>query len=198
MSIRIFKRATFSLAFLLVLLSSIGCKNTQTLFKEEGKDWVAGGNANWSYSDGDLVGSVTDRETGFAVTQQKYGNYILELDFKPDDYINSGVFIHCQNQEMSAETCHEINIWDGRPNPDYRTGGIVNRAIPLATVNTNNKWNRYKIKTENGRVQVWIDDVLTADIKNDTLQDGHILLQATGEGHAGDIRFKNIELTPLK
>ena len=90
---RVFKRAIFSLSFLIILLSSIGCKNTQTLFKEEGKDWIAGGNATWEYSDGDLVGSVTDRETGFAVTQEKYGNYVLELDFKPDDYITSAEYL---------------------------------------------------------------------------------------------------------
>ncbi len=66
-----------------------------------GKDltgWVQrGGGAKYTVEDGTLVGStVPNTENSFLCTTENYGNFILELDFKCDPLLNSGVQIRSE------------------------------------------------------------------------------------------------------
>ena len=45
-------------------------------------------------------------------TKQAYKDFVLEMEFKPESTINSGVFIRCKNYDINASDCYEINIWD--------------------------------------------------------------------------------------
>ena len=181
------------LLIILVLFLTISCQNSQTLFQENGDDWIAEGDAHWSFSYNELTGNVND-EVGFVMTKNTYKDFVLELEFKPDSTINSGIFIRCKNYELSAEDCHEVNIWDLHPNQDFRTGAIVTKFKPLAIVETIGKWNTYKIKNEKDHLEVWINGVLTADLKDDSLVEGYIGLQASG---TGEISFRNVKVSPL-
>ena len=40
---------------------------------------------------------------------------------------------------------NEVNIYDKRPDPTYRTGGIVDVAKPMAMITTGGKWNTIDI-----------------------------------------------------
>jgi len=95
---------------------------------------------------------------------------------------------------VGAKDCYEINIWDLHPNQDYRTGAIVARIKPLKKVNTLNQWNRYKIRSKADHIQVWINDTLTADFKDESLPRGYIALQAAG---VGTIEFRKLTLVSL-
>ena len=195
---RFFKRVALCSFIIMIVTFVTSCNSSQVLFQENDGNWMTGGDAEWAFSDGEVVGTVSATGTGFIMTEKKYNDYVLEAEFKPDDAINSGIFIRCKNQELSAEDCYEMNIWDGRPDPIYRTGGIVAKAEPLATVNTNNKWNTYKIEAKGNHLRSWINGTLMIDMDtNDGLIDGYIGLQATGEGKAAEIRFRNIKLKSL-
>jgi hypothetical protein len=188
------KKIRFHLSVILVLFLNISCLNSTALFQENIKDWFIKGDANWNFSNNELIGKIKNG-AGFIMSQQKYKDFILELEFKPDSTINSGIFIRCKNNDINPTDCYEVNIWDLHPNQDYRTGAIVMKSIPLTMVQTIDKWNTYKIKNEKDHILVWVNGILTADIRDKVLTEGYIGLQASG---TGEIRFRNVKIKTLK
>ncbi|MGW9684689.1 3-keto-disaccharide hydrolase [Flagellimonas sp. 2504JD1-5] len=194
------KKSTFFMGAMLVaatLIFSHGCKSKEnqsiTLFEENSDTWFVDGDSKWEFVNNELIG-VADSTSGFIITHDKYRNFELNLEFQPDSTINSGVFVQCARPEMSAEDCHELNIWDLHPNQDFRTGSIVTKVKPYEIVETLNKWNTYKAVTENGNIKVYVNDVLTSSIEKDTLMEGHIGLQAMGNG---TIKFRKVRLKKM-
>lgn len=188
------KLSIYSIASLMTLFLTISCHYSQVLFQENSKTWEVTGDASWEFSQQELVGKVTEG-AGYVVSKQAYKDFILELEFKPDSTINSGVFIRCKNNDINPTNCYELNIWDLHPNQDSRTGAIVTKTKPLTDVNTINKWNTYIIKAEKNSIQVWVNHTLTADMTDDGLTEGYIGLQAK---LTGEVRFRNVKITPLK
>ncbi|MDB2462887.1 DUF1080 domain-containing protein [Algibacter sp.] len=178
---------------LCIAIINISCGNLEKLFLENSNDWLTKGDANWSFSNNELTGEVKDGD-GYVFSKQHYKNFILELEFKPDSTINSGVFLRCSTDTISPTHCYEVNIWDLHPNQKYRTGAIVLKSNPTEIVHTIDKWNTYKIKNENDRIQVWVNDTLTTDIKDTTYTKGYISLQAKGTGSVG---FRNVTIKTL-
>lgn len=164
------------------------------LFVQGADDWLAEGDADWSYINNELIGQL-DSGSGFVMTKTSYKDFVLTVEFNPDSTINSGVFVRCKGKEISASECYEINIWDLHPNQDYRTGSIVTRSSPLNRVETLNKWNTYEIRYENDHIQAWINGIQTADINDNSLSEGYIGLQAAGRGA---IKFRNVQIQTLK
>lgn len=177
-----------------VFFLAVSCNTAQGLFQETAVDWFTTGAANWTYNQNELIGN-SKNGTGFAVTCKSYKDFILELEFKPDDSINSGVFIRCEREPLNASNCYEINIWDVNPNQEYRTGSVVRLSVPLASVETINKWNTYKIKSEKSRLQIWVNTILTIDTQDTSHTEGFVGLQAQG---VGEIKFRNITIKDLK
>ena len=178
---------------IMTLFIIYSCNSSQDIFKENKEGWDIFGDANWNFSKKELVGKISEG-TGFVMTQNTYKSFILELEFRPDSTINSGVFVRCKNKEITPIDCYEFNIWDLNPNQDYRTGSIVRMAGPLAYVETIDKWNKYKIKVEKNHIQVWINNVLTVDVKDEKHLEGYIGLQASGRGA---VSFRKVRITDL-
>ena len=180
-----------------VLSVHISCKEKNmnsldpiNLFAEKASDFEMGGDIDWIYEDQSWVGKV-DSSTIYLATNNTYKDFELTLEFYPDSTINSGVFVRCENKELSPDDCYELNIWDLHPNQDFRTGSIVKMALPLAKVETINKWNTYKIRCEKDRIQAWVNNILTVDLEDNAHQDGFIMLQAAG---SGKVIFRNVKL----
>jgi hypothetical protein len=188
-----FKPFSSLLASALIFLCFSSCDQKEEMLTGNFDGWQILGGAEWKFNEGELIGTVKD-SVGFVMTEDRYSDFILELEFKPDSSINSGIFIRCKNKEISYTDCYEINIWDLHPNQDFRTGAIVNRAIPLTYVETIGEWNTYKIQIQGDHLQTWINDILTADLKDSSLQEGYIALQAMG---TGEIRFRNVKFQSL-
>lgn len=188
------KHTNFYILFFGVFFLVASCKNTQRLFVETSNDWFSIGDAQWTFNNKELIANVKNG-TGFVITNKSYKDFDLELEFNPDSTINSGVYIRCEKELISAANCYEINIWDLNPNQDYRTGSIVKLFVPLARVETLNQWNTYKIKNEKNHIQVWVNDTLTIDMYDKSHIEGFIGLQAQGEGK---IKFRNIKIKALE
>lgn len=191
------KRINLIYLFLLLIgLSSCFEKApvVEILFEEGANDWASEGEAQWEFVNDELVG-ILDSGAGFVMTKKSYSNFMLELEFKPDSTINSGIFIRCKNRELSFEDCYEVNIWDLHPKQENRTGAIVSRSSPLEKVHTLNKWNTYKIINDEDHLQVWINDVMTIDLNDNDRKEGPIALQAA---ESGTIEFRNVRLTNLE
>ncbi len=189
-----FKPFSTYLAIALIFGCFSSCDQKEEMLKGNFGSWQILGGAEWRFDQNELIGTVKD-SVGFVMTEDRYSDFILELEFKPDSSINSGIFIRCQNKEISFTDCYEINIWDLHTNQDFRTGAIVNRAIPLNYVETIGEWNTYKIQVQGDHLQAWINDVLTADLKDSSLAEGYIALQAMG---TGEVRFRNVKIKELR
>lgn len=179
----------------LVLIAFIlfSCENKKSLFDANSTSWLQKGDAEWKITNEEIVGSLL-RGAGFVMTKDAYKDFELELEFYPDETINSGIFVRCKDYALSYTDCYEINIWDNHPDQPNRTGAIVSRTTPLAQIQTNNKWNTYKIRCEKNRIQAWINGTLVADLENDDLKEGYIGLQAA---EIGMVKFRNVMLTQL-
>lgn len=182
-----------SLYFILISsLIIISCKSSTSLFIDN-YNWQIGGEASWQFDQETITGEA-DGKAGFIMTSDSYADFILELEFHPDAQVNSGVFIRCEDFEMSPTKCYELNIWDNHSNQDFRTGAIVMKSKPMASVNTVNKWNTYKIKAKGGSIQAWINGTKVADLEDQDRSSGHIGLQAA---ETGMVKFRNVMIKEI-
>jgi hypothetical protein len=150
--------------------------------------WTLQGDANWKLSDGAVE---ADSGTGFLVTNASYVDFDLELEFWVTPDANSGVFIRCANvSEIGAATCYEVNIFDQRPDPKYRTGAIVNVAEPKVMLDTGDRWSRYEISAHGQHLVVKLNGQTTVDVNDDKLAAGPFALQYG----AGRVMFRNVRI----
>jgi hypothetical protein len=161
----------------------------QTLFDGSGFDgWRRIGDANWQLTEGAVA---ADSGTGFLLTQAAYGDFDLELEFWVTPDANSGVFIRCADpSEIGAATCYEVNIFDQRPDPAYRTGAIVDVAEPKVMLDTGGQWNRYEIAAHGRHLVVKLNGQTTVDTNDDKLAAGPFALQYG----AGRVMFRNVRI----
>jgi hypothetical protein len=161
----------------------------QTLFDGTGFDgWTRVGDANWQITDG---AAAADSGTGFLLSQAAYADFDLELEFWVTPDANSGVFIRCADpSRIGAATCYEVNIFDQRPDPAYRTGAIVDVAQPMVMLDTGDRWNRYEISARGRHLVVRLNGQTTVDTNDDKLAAGPFALQYG----AGRVMFRNVRI----
>ena len=156
--------------------------------------WTPVGDARWQVVDGALT-TIQSSGDGMLVSDRTYGNYRLTVEFWVDDRVNSGVLIGCSDPvEITPFTCHEVNIWDNHPNPDFRTGSIVAKvAPPRHREDTAGQWNLYDIAAQDGRIVVTLNGVVTAELDDPANAEGYIALQSA---NGGIVRFRRVALEP--
>ena len=161
----------------------------QTLFDGSGlSGWRQIGDANWHLVDGAVA---ADSGTGFLLTAASYADFELALEFWVTPDANSGVFVRCATPgEIGAATCYEVNIFDQRPDPQYRTGAIVGVAEPKVMLDTGDQWNRYEIAARGRHLVVKLNGHTTVDTEDDRFAAGPFALQYG----AGRVMFRNVRI----
>ena len=165
-----------------------------TLFNGKNLDgWTPVGKVDWKVVGNELWAT---NGNGFLLSKQTYGDFQIRAEFWVTPDANSGIFIRCQDPaKVGAATCYEVNIYDTRPDPAYRTGGIVDVAKPSSmTINTGNKWNSYVITAKGPRLTVQLNGMITADTDDKKFARGPFALQAG----IGTVRFRNVQIRELK
>lgn len=153
------------------------------------KGWTPIGGANWRVVDGTVQGD--NNMPGFLVSQESYGDFELRAEFWVSPEANSGIFIRCSNpKEVTAANSYEVNIFDTRPDPAYRTGGIVDVAKPMSMVHAGNRWNTYEISAKGQHLVVRLNGTLMVDVQDGKHARGPIALQSS----AGTVRFRNVQI----
>lgn len=154
--------------------------------------WTRVGDANWTLA-ADGATEANDGN-GFLVSSVAYGDFDLEVEFWVSADANSGVFIRCQNpQEIGAMNCYEVNVYDQRPDPTYRTGSIVEVAPPAAQIDAGGRWNTFEISARGPRLTVKLNGTTTVDADDDRFASGPVALQRG----AGVVRFRNVRIREL-
>lgn len=185
-------KLTYGILAVAALCACMGAEQAgewQTLFDGNSlAGWWQVDDANWRLMDGAVV---ADAGTGFLLSAESYADFDLELEFWATPDANSGVFIRCADpSDIGAATCYEINIFDQRPDPKYRTGGIVDVAEPLVMLDTGEKWNRYEISAHGSRLVVKLNGQTTVDTNDDRFAAGPLALQYG----AGRVMFRNVRI----
>ena len=180
-----------------------------------------GGAATYAVEEGAIVGrSVPNTSNTFLCTDEEYGDFELELDFKIDDpTFNSGVQIRSHSRaEDGIERVYGYQV-EIDPRTDrqwtagiYFEGGSEHRPAGwLEDMDDNlaaqdafklGEWNHLRIRAVGRRIETWLNGVPAADY-TDTDDDaftpaGFIALQVHSVGDAKDakeVRWKNIKLT---
>lgn len=155
------------------------------------KGWNVVGDANWEVMDGVVQAT---RGVGFLVTPVSYRDFEITLDFWVSDEANSGVFIRCQDPKtIAARNAYEVNIYDRRPDPAYRTGAIVDVAKPMVNINAGGRWNTFEITAQGPKLVVTLNGMRTVDVEHTGFSQGPIALQYS----AGTVRFRNVRIRSL-
>lgn len=203
----------------LLILLCLGCSDS----KKDNTPWVSlfdgetlngwtikGGEANYEVRDDIIVGStVYDTPNTFLTTDRMYGDFILELDYKVDSSMNSGIqirsnsFPHYRNGRVHG---YQIEI---DPSDRAWSAGIYDEARRgwLNTMDNNpkaqqafkhNEWNHYRIEALGDTLKTWINDVPASYLIDDKTSSGFIGLQVHSIGKdqkAGtEIQWKNIRI----
>ena len=188
--------------------------------------WIQrGGKAKYRVEDGQIVGvSVPNTGNSFLCTKRNYANFILELEFKVQGTLNSGVQIrsHCFDEKKTVELKgKKYNIPAGRvhgyqveidPSARAWTGGIYDegRRGWLNDLKDNEaarkafqagEWNKFRIECRGESIKTWLNGVAAADLKDAVTPTGFIALQVHAVGKREEpleVRFRNLRINELK
>ena len=174
--------------------------------------WVQrGGKADYRVEDGAIVGStVPNTPNSFLCTEKNYSNFILELDFKVDKVLNSGVQIRSnslpeyhkgQVHGYQVEIDPSARAWTGGIYDEGRRGWLQNLKENEAARNAfkQDEWNHFRIEAVGDSIKTWLNGVPAADLKDSMTATGFIGIQvhANKSEKALEVRWRNIRIEEL-
>ena len=177
--------SSFVLALLVCFSACTEAKKDNTpwvkLFDENSLDgWsITGGNATYTIADGVITGTSTlNTPNTFLISDKMYGDFILELDYKVDSKLNSGIQIRSHSIPSYRDgTVHGYQI-EIDPSERAWSAGIYDekRRKWLHTLSNNpaaqkafkqNDWNKYRIEAIGDTIKTWINGVPAAYLIDD-------------------------------
>ena len=171
-----------------------------------------GGKAKYTVEDGVIVGSsVPNTSSSFLCTEKNYGDFILELEFKVDDTLNSGVQVRSHSipsykngrvYGYQVEIDPSKRAWSGGIYDESRRGWLddLKDNEPAQKAFRHNDWNKFRVRCEGDSIKTWLNDVPAADLRDSLTKNGFIGLQVHGVGGNKTpmcVRFRNIRLKEL-
>ena len=185
------------------------------------------GKAEYSVENGEIVGtSVPNTGNSFLCTKQKYSDFVLELEYKVDPVLNSGIQIRShffdkateidlgngKTRKVPADRVHGYQVeidpsdraWSGGIYDEGRRGWLNdlknNEAARKAF--RQDDWNHYRIRCKGDSIKTWVNGVPAADLKDNLTAEGIIALQVHGVGNSKEkvgkqIRWRNIRIKVL-
>lgn len=185
------------------------------------------GTAEYRVEGGAIVGkSVPDTGNSFLCTQKAYGDFVLELEFKVDPILNSGIQfrsqffaeeteieIDGQKKKIPADRVHgyqfEIDpsdrAWTGGVYDEGRRGWLFDlKENPAARqAFKQGDWNHARIECRGDHIRTFLNGVPAADFKDSMTLKGVIALQVHGIGKkteaiGKEIHWRNIRISESK
>jgi hypothetical protein len=116
---------------------------------------------NWTVEDGVItLKNRTDRQEhndNYLWTAQRYGDFVLDLDFKVGQDANSGVFLRTSDPKDPVQTGIEIQVASaapGRPLGKGSVGGVYDLVAPRINALKADEWNHYTITCRGPKISV--------------------------------------------
>lgn len=168
---------------------------------------ILGGKHTFEIKDGVITGTCVEGEAnGFLCTDKKYSDFVLELEFKAHEKMNSGIQIRSNTYEKDTKIT--IDWGNGPINKTEPKGRVYGYQVEIDTAGRRcgaiydeartgwldrmdgneaafeavkaNDWNHFRIVCKGTHLQTWINGVPAANIQNDMTASGFIGLQVHG------------------
>jgi hypothetical protein len=145
--------------------------------------------------------------SGSIESKAQYRDFILQLEYKTDKPVNSGVFFRCIPGELMNG--YECQIFNNPPAEDYKkfigtdTGGIFRRQIGRNVHPKDEQWNYLTVFARGAQVSTWVNGIQTADWIDERDPDPNPrkgrrteagTIQFQGHDPETDILFRNIRI----
>lgn len=105
--------------------------------------------------------------SGSLESEEQYADFILQLEYKTDKPVNSGVFFRCLPGELMNG--YECQIFNNPPAADYKkfigtdTGGIFRRQVGRNVAPKDGQWNYLTVFARGAQISTWVNGIQTAD-----------------------------------
>jgi len=168
------------------------------------------GQAKFEVKNGEIIGTtIPNTPNSFLATEKEYTDFILELEFRADSTMNSGIQFRSESKadyQNGRVFGYQMEI---DPSTRAWSGGIYDegRRLWLYSLEFNpaakkaykkNGWNKYRIECVGHQVKTWVNGVPAAYLIDDILTKGFIALQVHSIGKPEDagkqIRWRNIRI----
>ncbi len=172
-----------------------------------------GGKAVYVAQDGMIVGETRPNQPNtFLCTEQNYADYVLELEFKVDRQLNSGIQIRSwsdSNDDDSRVRGYQVEIdpsdraWSAGIYEEGRRGWLHkldNNELAQLALNPD-IWNRLRISARGDVIRTYLNDVPASVLLDGSVRTGFIGLQVHGVGDRTEplrIRWRDIRLKTIK
>jgi hypothetical protein len=183
-----------------------------------------GGAAKYRVEDGVLIGTTQpNTPNSFLCTTREFTNFILELEFKVQPGLNSGVQIRSHSFPTNTEVQwkgkavkvpanrvhgYQVEIdttaraWTGGIYEEGRRGWLNNLTNnqPARQAFKQNEWNKFRIEAVGDSIKTSLNGVPAADLRDGLTPAGFIALQVHGVGRRTndlEVRFRDIRIKEL-
>jgi len=206
------KRNLIVLVILAVSFSSFSQEKWDLLFN--GKNLKGfkklNGTAEYIVKDGAIIGtSKLNTPNTFLATEKNYGDFILELEFKVDKGLNSGIQFRSNSlKEYKDFRVHgyqyEIDpserAWSGGVYDEARRGWLytMEKNPAAKTAYKAGEWNKVRIESIGSNIHTWLNDIPCSNLMDNLTATGFIALQVHAvnkpEDEGKTVQWKNIRI----
>lgn len=176
-----------------------------------GKDlsgWQTSG--NWMIEEGNVLtlkprpGESGWRRFGdYIFTTRKYGDCVIDLEFKFEKGGNSGVFMRVEDPKNPVETGFEVQILDthGKENVGHHDcGGVIRTQGPSKNmVKPAGEWNRYTITVKGSQLNVVLngEEIIDIDLAKGPMKDRPMRGYIGFQDEAKRVWYRNVRIKEL-
>jgi len=200
-------------AFLFLFTWSVAAQSEgfEPLFDGKNLDgWESyGGKAPFKAVDGMIVGTaILNTPNTFLCTEEKYDNFILEMEFYNEAPLNSGVMVRAQwrqNKDIRRVFGYQVEI---DPSARAYTGGIYDEARrgwlyalhyypPAREAFKQGEWNKLRIEFIGHELRTFVNGHPVANLVDDLDASGMICLQVHSVSEAlkgKQMRWRNLHI----
>lgn len=191
-----------------LLLVIACCIITSCIKKEEQTPWIdliqgnslegwtiLGGEASYNVNDGVIIGTTkANTPNTFLTTNEKYGDFIFEIEYKVDPTMNSGIQIRSNSLPYYRDGMvhgYQIEIdpskraWSGGIYDEKRRKWLnpLDKNTEAQAAFKQNEWNHYRVEAIGDTIKTWINKVPAAYLIDDKTASGFIGLQVHSIGN---------------
>src|SRR5690606_15658203 len=156
------------------------------------------GKARYEVKNKEIVGTTVHGEpNSFLATEQTYGDFILELEFRMDAEMNSGIQFRSESKPDYRDGRVHGYQFEIDPSERAWTGGIYDESrrgwlYPLElnprarSAYRYGEWNRVRIEAIGSSLRTWVNGVPVAHVVDNMTPRGFIALQVHSINKAED------------
>jgi len=165
---------------------------------------IKGGEATYVNDNGVIIGTTkANTPNTFLTTDKIYDDFILEIDFKVDSTMNSGIQIRSNtlpNYRDGIVHGYQVEIdpskraWSGGIYDEKRRkwlNPLINNPKAQSAFKQN-EWNHYRVEAIGDTIKTWINSVPAAYLIDDKTASGFIGLQVHSIGNKKDKLGKTV------